>query len=104
MSLTASERSRRARIGALSLHAAGKTDTETARAALQRKFEDEVDPDRILTLEERARRADFAKRRHYERVTAKRLKTLKTKKSAAARPSAAPEEAGDGGAELQPEA
>lgn len=79
--LTAEQRSRRARIAALSQHAAGRTNTVIARAALFRRFEDEVDPDRVLPEAERKRRAEFAKRAHYERVTFKRLETLRRKRA-----------------------
>lgn len=45
--------------------------TAPARAGLQRKFEDEVDPDRTLDPIERARRAESAKRAHFTRLAQK---------------------------------
>lgn len=64
-SLTASERTLRARSAALALHAKGGTNTTAARSAMERRFEDEVDPDRTLTEAERIRRAALARRRYY---------------------------------------
>ena len=63
-SLTAEQRSLRARLGALAIHSAGKTNTAPASAAFLKRFEDEVDPERTLPPEERRRRAEFARRRH----------------------------------------
>ncbi len=63
--LTPSERTLRARSAALALHAGGGTNTTAARAAMERRFEDEVDPDRTLPEAERARRAALARRRYY---------------------------------------
>jgi hypothetical protein len=42
--------------------------TAPARAALETKFEDEVDPERELTPEERAKRVDAARRAYYARL------------------------------------
>jgi hypothetical protein len=58
-------RSSAARIGALALHAAGKTNTALARQAFLQRFEYEVDPDLALDPSERARRADYARRRYF---------------------------------------
>jgi hypothetical protein len=55
----------RGQIGAFALHAAGGTNTAPARAAFMRKFDDQVDPDRVLPEGERSRRADLAKRQYY---------------------------------------
>lgn len=65
MALSPAERTQRARIAALALHAQGGTSTSAATAASMARFEREVDPDGALTPEERARRADFAKRRYF---------------------------------------
>lgn len=45
--------------------------TQAARDGLMRKFEDEVDPDRVLAPEERAKRAESARRAHYTRLAMK---------------------------------
>ncbi|MDH4283496.1 MAG: hypothetical protein OEV36_12635, partial [Myxococcales bacterium] len=58
----------RGRIGALVVHARGHTNTGPARAAFHTKFEREVDPEGILAPEERARRADYARRAHMSRL------------------------------------
>lgn len=54
-----------------------------ARAAFMRKFEDEVDPDRVLPEEERARRAKFALRAHMIRLNDKGRKAAAARKEAA---------------------
>ncbi len=63
--LTPSERTLRARSAALALHARGGTNTTAARVAAEKRFEDEVDPDRTLPEAERIRRAGLARRRYY---------------------------------------
>ena len=69
-SLTPEERSTRARIGAHALHAKHdpKITTAPGRATFLAKFEDEVDPDRVLPLEERSRRAEHARKAHFTRM------------------------------------
>lgn len=64
MALTPSQRSQRARIAAHSMHAQGKTSTGPARKAFLSRFEREVDPDSVLSPEERARRAAHARKAH----------------------------------------
>jgi hypothetical protein len=56
------ERQRLGRLGALTVHARGRTNTAPARAAWEQKLVAEVDPDGSLTPDERARRADYAMR------------------------------------------
>jgi hypothetical protein len=53
------------------MHMQGKTNTASARAALERKFEVEVDPDGLLPNEERKRRAEFARKAYYTRLALK---------------------------------
>lgn len=43
--------------------------TAPARAAQERQFLDEVDPDRILPADERIRRADLAKREYFRALS-----------------------------------
>ena len=57
---TPGERSAYARAAALAMHSQGKTNTGPARAAFFARFEHQVDPDGLLTPEERRRRADQA--------------------------------------------
>lgn len=45
--------------------------TAPARAGLQAKFEREVDPDGVLPLHERAKRAECARLAHYQRMALK---------------------------------
>jgi hypothetical protein len=61
----------RARLAAYSQHAQGRTNTSAARAALERKFELEVDPDGLLSGPERTRRAEFARKAYYTRLALK---------------------------------
>ena len=65
----ASHHSHAGRIGAYSLHAKYGNDTAgPARDAFLRRFEDEVDPDRALTPDERAERAQAALKAHMARL------------------------------------
>ena len=66
------ERVRLGRMGALTTHARGHTNTGPARAALLAKFDAEVDPTGTLDPAERARRAAYALRLHMLRLNAKR--------------------------------
>lgn len=69
---TPEQRSRLARLAAHSLHAQGKTTTRKATAAMTARFEREVDPDGVLTPEERAKRAKHAKSAYYTRLAMRR--------------------------------
>jgi hypothetical protein len=53
--------------------------TSPARAAFNRRFEDEVDPDRHLNLAERARRADSARKAYFMRLA---LKSARSRRKA----------------------
>ncbi len=64
-SLTPAERTLRARMAAHALHAQGKTNTGPAREKFLARFEAEVDPAGILAPEERARRAEHARRSYF---------------------------------------
>lgn len=55
----------RTRLGAHALHAQGKTNTAPARKAFNDRFENEVDPDRVLDPAERARRAEHARKAYF---------------------------------------
>jgi hypothetical protein len=59
-------------MGAHSVQARGLTNTAPARAALERKFELEVDPDSSLDLDELERRVAHAKSLYYTRLSRKR--------------------------------
>jgi hypothetical protein len=66
--MTPAERKLRARLGAYSLHAQGKTNTGPATAAYAARWDREVDPDGLLDPVERAKRAEAAKKAHYTRM------------------------------------
>jgi hypothetical protein len=67
-------RVRYGRLGALKLHATHDSTelTKPARAAFLARFEREVDPDGVLPPEERARRAEYAKRDYMTRLIMRR--------------------------------
>lgn len=69
-SLTATQRSQRARIaaGARWAKADGHAGTQAARDAFMARFEAEVDPHRVLPPAERTRRADSARRAYFQRM------------------------------------
>lgn len=81
MSMSPAERALRARMGGLAV--AAKHDarqyTKPARAAFMARFEHEVDPDRKLPAEERARRANAAMKLHMTRLS---LKSARARKKA----------------------
>ncbi len=54
--------------------------TAGARAAFMSKFEDEMDPDRVLPPEERARRAEHARRAYFARLALASSKARAKKK------------------------
>ncbi len=60
----------RGRLGAFAQHAAYDTRETTlaARRAFAQRFEREVDPDGVLPEAERMRRAEAAKRAHFQRM------------------------------------
>lgn len=82
MGLSPEERSNRARLGAHALHAKGGTSTEAAREAFLAKFEDEVDPDRVLDPKERAKRAEHARKAHMARLALKAATAKRKKREA----------------------
>jgi hypothetical protein len=60
----------RGRIGAYRLHATHdpKETTAKAREAFLARFERDVDPDGVLPVEERKRRAEYAKKAYFSRL------------------------------------
>ncbi|MDZ7677039.1 MAG: hypothetical protein U5K29_00630 [Acidimicrobiales bacterium] len=65
------------------LHAGGGTNTEPARAAFLERFEAEVDPDGALTPEERARRAEHARKAYFADLALRSAKARRQAKGAA---------------------
>lgn len=71
--LTPAQRSQRARLAAHVLHSRydSKALTQPAREAMERRFLDEVDPDRTLPEPERQRRAGHARKAYFTRLAMK---------------------------------
>lgn len=84
MALTPEQRTLRARLAASAQHAQGKTNTAPAREAFERRFLDEVDPDRELPEKERNRRAKHAMNAHMARLALKASRARTAKKAAQA--------------------
>ncbi|WP_329053913.1 hypothetical protein OG873_31475 [Streptomyces violaceus] len=87
MSLTPEQRRLRAEIAAHGLWANcddRTAHTACARDAFEKRFADEVDPDRTLAPEERARRIEHARKAYFKRLALASSKA-RTAKSAARR-------------------
>lgn len=69
-SLTPAQRSMRARVAAYAMHARhdGRAVTAKARAAFLAGFEQRVDPEGVLPVEERRRRAEQERKAHFTRL------------------------------------
>lgn len=85
--LTPSERILRARLAAHKSWA--NTDdpgarTAPGRAAMRQRFEDQVDPDRVLSESERARRADHEFRSYMAGLSLKSSKVRRARKAGGA--------------------
>jgi hypothetical protein len=74
--MDASQRSQIGRLGAYSLHAKhdSRELTKNARDKFLERFENEVDPDRVLPEAERIRRAAFARKLYMGRLALKSAK------------------------------
>ncbi len=68
--LTPAERTARARLAAHTLHSRvdSTVHTEPARRAFLERFEQAVDPDKVLPPAERRRRAEHAKKAYFTRL------------------------------------
>lgn len=68
--MTPEQRRARAALGGLTTASRHdvKEITRPAREAFEKKFLDEVDPDRVLPERERLRRAEAARRAHFTRL------------------------------------
>jgi hypothetical protein len=77
------ERRLRARLAAHAMHARhdARLTTANGRAAFRARFEREVDPDGVLDLQERRRRAEHARRAFYARLTLASVKARRAKRS-----------------------
>lgn len=56
--------------------------TQPARDAMFRKFEDQVDPDRVLAPDERAKRVENARSAYYQRIALKSAASRRAKAAA----------------------
>lgn len=83
LSLTPNERTMRARLAAHLLHASvdSREHTGPARRAFMARFEDQVDPDRVLSPAERARRAEHAKKAYFTRLALKSAQVRRQKRN-----------------------
>jgi hypothetical protein len=79
--MTPSERSLRSRLGGLTTAARGHVNTGPAREAFLAKFEAQVDPDGTLGPQERARRAEAARRLHMSRLAYRSVRSRSKKKA-----------------------
>ena len=68
LSLSPAERRLRARLAAYSMHAAGKTNTRAATAASEARWARQVDPDGVLSPDEREKRIRAAKKAHFTKL------------------------------------
>ncbi len=82
--LTPRERTLRAQIGAHALHASHdpRETTASARAVFLARFEEQVDPDRVLPEEERLRRAEHARKAHFKRLALASVRARRKRKGA----------------------
>lgn len=82
--LSPSQRGLRARMAAYAMHARndGQQVTASARQAFLDRFEREVDPDGVLPVEERQRRADHARRAHMTRLALRSAQTRRVHRRA----------------------
>jgi hypothetical protein len=82
--VTPAERSLRGRLGAYAQHSRHDTreTTAAARSAFLARFEDEVDPDRMLSPGERQRRALAARKAYFTRLAMKSAQARRKRRSA----------------------
>lgn len=84
--LTPEQRSLRARLAAHTLHASvadPAAHTAAARAAFLDRFEREVDPDGVLPVAERVRRAEHLRKAYFIKLALKSAQARRRKKAAA---------------------
>jgi len=87
----------RGRIGAFITHSRhdARETTRAARAAFANRFEDQVDPDRVLPEAERLRRAESARKAHFARLALASARA-RAKKAIRKKGDAAVDQAGTG--------
>lgn len=80
--MTPQERTLRAQLAAHTLHAHVEdpaAHTRPAREAFERRFLDEVDPDRVLSETERQRRAAHARAAYFKRLALAGVKARRSR-------------------------
>jgi len=79
--LSPSQRSMRARLAAHTMHARhdSRQVTANARKAFVERFERQVDPDGVLSVAERRRRAEHAMRAHMTRLALRSARARRTR-------------------------
>jgi hypothetical protein len=82
MGFSAAQRVLRARLGGLQTAANGTVNTGPARSKFLSRFDDEVDPARVLSSDERARRAEAARKVYFARLALKSSVARAKKKEA----------------------
>jgi hypothetical protein len=82
MTLSPAQRVLRARLGGLRTRANGTVNTGPARSKFLERFNDEVDPERVLSPDERARRAEAARKAYFARLALKSSMARSKKKEA----------------------
>lgn len=85
--LTPAERRLQARAAAFRLHSLydSRQLTANARAAFRDRFVRQVDPDGILPVAERERRAECARKAYYATLAAKSVRARRARRAAAQR-------------------
>ena len=92
LTLTPEQRRLRARAAAHALHAQGGTSTAAGTAAFLARFEKQVDPENVLPPDERARRAEHARRGYMAGLGLKASKARAKKAPAPAKADAQEDE------------
>ena len=78
------QRRQRARLGGLTTAALGHVNVQPSHDAFLRRFEDQVDPQRVLPHEERAKRALAARKAYMGRLALRSSLTRSKRKAAPA--------------------
>jgi hypothetical protein len=103
MSRSESERSQLNRIAALTMHSQGKTNTHAAREKFLASFEQQVDPDGKLSPQERAKRAEQAKKAYFLVLSLKSAQARRRAKTLVAEAAAAEAEITELGGDAEAE-
>jgi hypothetical protein len=88
MGTSHAERVLTGRLGAYVVHSRydSRELTEAAREAFRSKFERDVDPDGLLPVEERLRRAEMARKAHFTRLALKSAQVRRQRRERSGKP------------------